>query len=537
MDQAIIKSPAAPSPSPPAAKPGRVAAAISSLVSVGVTGIVLAGLTGLLYWGHSTGWKLPAFSKLTGAVETEKDDWCEKHRVPQSICIECNPEKAPAAASFGWCTVHGVSNCPLEHPEVAELATPHAVTTADRDRALSALGFTDRVANNATCKLYEKRIQLASADVAKKCGIEVDTVKTGPIEECLDVHGDLMYDQTRLAHLSSRVHGSIWTVRKKVGDVVRKGEVLALVESTEVGKAKGEFLQAYAQAELRTKNWDALRSGVGTGSIPERDMREADTAAQEARIRLKSAQQALANLALPVSLDELRGLSQAALERRIQFLDLPADLTQTMDPSATPANLLPIITPQDGTVVMTQSVAGEMVDPTKVLFTVASLDPLWLMLDVHFEDVQYLHPGQSVHFRPDGSKVEPIGKIAWISPEADERTRTVKVRVHMDNADRSLVVRAFGCGRVVLREEKNAIMIPSAAVQWEGCCNVVFVQDKASNQPGALQIYHVRQVRLGVREGDKTEVIAGLLPGETIVTKGSGVMKSELLKHKIGAPD
>ncbi|HEV8060931.1 MAG TPA: efflux RND transporter periplasmic adaptor subunit, partial [Gemmataceae bacterium] len=394
-----------------------------------------------------------------------------------------------------------------------------------------------RTVNNPACKLYEKRIQLASAETAAKCGIEVDAVKVGPIEECLDVHGDLMYDQTRIVHLSSRVHGSLWAVRKKVGDVVRKGEVLALVEAAEVGKAKGEFLQAYAQAELKTKNWEALKAGAATGSIPERDMREADTNAQEARIRLKSAQQALANLGLPIKFEELAGLSQTALERRVQFLDLPAELTQTMDPAATPSNLLPITASLDGSVVMLQAVAGEMVDPTRVLFTIASLDPLWLMLDVHFEDVQYLHAGQNVHFHPDGAKTEPIGKIAWISPEADERTRTVKVRVQMDNADHSLVVRAFGCGRVVLRQEKNALLIPSEAVQWEGCCNVVFVQDKSSHSPDALQIYHVRQVRLGVREGGKTEIIAGLLPGEMIVTKGSGIMKSELLKHKIGAPD
>ena len=81
------------------------------------------------------------------------------------------------------------------------------------------------------------------------------------------------------------------------------------------------------------------------------------------------------------------------------------------------------------------------------------------------------------------------------------------------------------------------MLIPSEAVQWEGCCNVVFVQDKNSGSPDALQIYHVRQVRLGVREGGKTEIIAGLLPGEKVVTKGSGIMKSELLKHKIGAPE
>ena len=103
------------------------------------------------------------------------------------------------------------------------------------------------------------------------------------------------------------------------------------------------------------------------------------------------------------------------MERHVQFLDLPADLTQTLDPAVTPSNLLPITASLDGTVVMINAVAGESVDPTHVLFAVANLDPLWLMLDVHFEDVQYLHNGQAVHFRPDGAQDQTHRKKSRIS--------------------------------------------------------------------------------------------------------------------------
>ena len=172
---------------------------------------------------------------------------------------------------------------------------------------------------------------------------------------------------------------------------------------------------------------------------------------------------------------------------------------------------------------MRQAVKGEMVDPTRVLFTIASIDPLWLMLEVHFEDVERLRPGMPVFFLPDGSKTKSEGRISWISHEADEKTRPVKVRVDVDNHDGALVVRSFGCGYVVLRSDPKAILVPSEAIQSEGCCNIVFVKDKNSQKPEDLQIYHVRQVRLGSRTGAKTEILAGLLPGETVVTKGSGV--------------
>lgn len=509
------------------------------LLDWGVNLAVFAALAGVFYLGWRNDWKLDRLLGKATAEEEKKDDWCEKHRVPEAVCVECHPDLAPRVPDSGWCAVHGISNCPFEHPEVCRLATPHAFSSAEREQAARALAGTQQPANNPACTLYQRRIQLASEEVAKKCGIETALVKTGPLVEGLEVHGELSYDLTRLARLSSRVAGTLWNVRTQVGAKVRKGDVLALVEAAEVGRAKGEFLQAYAQSELKNKNWEAIRAFASTGAIPERDQREAETAAADARIRLKSAQQALMNLGLPVNLEDLRGLNAAALERRVHFLGLPADLISQLDQQTTPFNLLPVISPQDGSVTASQAVRGEVVDTTRMLFTIAILDPLWLMLEVRFEDVGRLHPGQLVSFEPDGSKTSSVGRITWISSEADDKTRTVKVRAQIDNKDHKLLAHAFGHGEVILREEPKAVLVPSDAVQWEGCCHIVFVEDRraAAKDKGRLLVYQVRQVRPGIRTGGQTEIIAGLCPGETVVTKGSGVLKGELLKHKIGAAD
>ncbi len=103
-------------------------------------------------------------------------------------------------------------------------------------------------------------------------------------------------------------------------------------------------------------------------------------------------------------------------------------------------------------------------------------------------------------FSSGRAETESLGHIAWISHEADEKTRTVKVRVDVqNNGSGTLVVHSFGCGRVVLRDEPNAILVPNDAVQSDGTCSVVFVKDRNSQKPMLLQIYHVRQVRLGGR--------------------------------------
>ena len=90
--------------------------------------IAVFGLLGALLWyGVQTGWTLPKLSTLLGSADKKNNDWCETHSVPESICIECKPDLM-SKRSFGWCAEHGVHDCPLHHPEVAELASLPTVT-------------------------------------------------------------------------------------------------------------------------------------------------------------------------------------------------------------------------------------------------------------------------------------------------------------------------------------------------------------------------------------------------------------------------
>jgi cobalt-zinc-cadmium efflux system membrane fusion protein len=140
-------------------------------------------------------------------------------------------------------------------------------------------------------------------------------------------------------------------------------------------------------------------------------------------------------------------------------------------------------------------------------------------------------------FRASESANEPDsqGTVGWISTDADDVTRTVKVRVDLKNADGRLRANTFGTGRIVLREEPKAIVVPSEAIHWDGTCNVVFVRDKNFMQSDAPKIFHVRSVRPGVKEGATTEIIAGLLPGEVIASKNSVVLEAQLKKSNMGA--
>src|SRR5262249_16447639 len=122
------------------------------------------------------------------------------------------------------------------------------------------------------------------------------------------------------------------------------------------------------------------------------------------------------------------------------------------------------------------------------------------------------------------------GEIEWISTEVDEKTRTVKMHAHVLNPGGLLRANSFGTGQVLVRVKPEAVAVPQEAVQADGKAHYVFVRaDEVTFQP--------RRVRPGLRHGGFVEVKGDLRPGAAVVTTGSHVLKTEVLKSKIGAEE
>ena len=188
-----------------------------------------------------------------------------------------------------------------------------------------------------------------------------------------------------------------------------------------------------------------------------------------------------------------------------------------------------------GAIVTADVVAGEVVSATNMLYTIADPRRLWLVLNVRPEDARYVTPRQVVRFKTDESPVETVGTVAWISPAVDEHTRTLRVRVELDNSDRKLRDKTFGTAHIVLREEPNAVTVPREALQSTADAQFVFVRDKNFLKKDSLKVFHVRQVRVGARDDQHVELLAGVLPGEVVATKGSAVLLAQLLRANLGA--
>ena len=530
--KATTSSPAPSEQQPVGSMPHRLA---GWLVRSIPTAIVLAVLAGLGWWGHHSGWALPKFSEVRGDAAALPDDWCEEHGVAESMCVECNPDQYPKRELHGWCKVHGVHECPLHHPDVAQLKSAAVIEPRDVARAERALKLRPRPENNPTCQNPGRRIQFASRDAATKAGVDVEPVLRSRVEELIRATGEIRYDETRIARLGSKAAGTVWRVEKQVGEQVQKGELLALIDAAGVGLAKAQLQQALAEWQFNSATFQRLKPLAESGATAPARLLEAESAVRTSWVRVRGAHQSLVNLGLPLPLENVRSLDESKLAARLHFLGLSRVTASELDPATTTSNLLPVTAPLSGIAVSRNVVAGEVVDTDKQLFTVADISQMWLRLNVPLEEAGYVAIGQKVQFTPDGASQPVTGAIDWTSTSADQKTRTVSVRATLQNPDGRLLNETFGVGTIVLREEPEAIVVPNEAVQWDGSCSVVFVRDTAWFEEKSPKLFYTRSVRVGAKTDEVTEVIAGVLPGEVIATVGSDVLRAQLLKNNLGA--
>jgi membrane fusion protein, heavy metal efflux system len=490
--------------------------------------IAFALLAGVFYFGHHTGWKMPKLAELFTAETGAAEDWCTDHLVPASICVECREGLLPKPPEFGFCRAHGVAECVICHPQLAQVTGEPRLPAYDTAQALALVARSE---NNSRNQLHYRLVQFATAASAEKAGVDVDVVGERKMTDAVTANGEIQFDPTRVAHLSSRAAGTVAHVYKIVGDEVAPGDVLALVDVAAVGQAKSALLQAIVDRALRQVRYEKLKAaGIG---VPGITVTEAKAAREEAEVNFISARQALVNLGLDVP-EEFDETDARKVADDLRYLGVPQALLATLPSSNRSANLISVQAPYEGVVVSSDSVVGEVVDAKDVLFTVADPRRMWLVLSVPQEDARYVRNGLPVTFQTDDGSQLAGGRISWVSSTIDERTRTLQARVVLENPTGALRDKTFGTGRIVLREEPRAVTVPRQAVQATTDATFVFVRDRDYLKPGAPKVFHVRQVRTGARDAAYVELLAGVLPGEVVATKGSPVILAQLLRGELG---
>ncbi|MGC3968022.1 MAG: efflux RND transporter periplasmic adaptor subunit [Pirellulales bacterium] len=264
----------------------------------------------------------------------------------------------------------------------------------------------------------------------------------------MTARGIVDFDPAYCAAVTNRCSGSIWRIFKEPGDEVRRGDLLAVIESGEAGKAKAGLLRTLARSELAEA--ELARKLKAASLLPERDLHAARAQQREARLQLFDDRQALVNLGFSLHLAELENLSDVERIRYMRLLDLPNELRSAPDADQLTANLVPLVAPLDGRVVRLNVTRGEAVhvNQARTLFVVADLHRLRVDLDVTPHDVARVALGAVMTFQPDGEGQDVSGRVTQVSPESDAQTQRVRVSARVSNPDGRLRLHAAGTGRI-----------------------------------------------------------------------------------------
>lgn len=307
-------------------------------------------------------------------------------------------------------------------------------------------------------------------------------IRTEPRSE-LRLLGRVDYDESSLRSVTAWTGGRIERLRVRVtGSPLRRGQVIATLYSPEVYAAMRELLQAGAAAKK-------LSGGLHSSA-------------------------ALAASALD------------AARERLRLLGVPDDEIARIERSGAAPRVVEIRSPFAGTVLERLVEEGDYVEPGSALFSVADLHKVWIQIEAYEPDLPYLRVGQEVVVVVESLPEEPlVGRVAFVDPVVDHRTRTARVRIEVDNREGQLrpgmfaeaIVRAEGDGA-------SSLVIPSTAPLFTGRRSVVYVEVPGMERP----TYELREVRLGQRSGPFYPVLAGLSEGEKVVSRGAFVLDADL---------
>ena len=357
-------------------------------------------------------------------------------------------------------------------------------------------------AKQEAAPLQSGLVQLTPEE-SSRIALEVVPVARGQFRASREFPATVQPNENELAEVTTLIRGRVMKVYVDVGQDVKKGMLLAMLHSTDLGAAESAYLKAGAklhEAELAYERARDLHDNkaVSLAELQRREaeMRTARAEARETRGRL-----------------DLLGVTRQEIERLDRAHTIKADV--------------PLRAPFDGRVIMRNITRGEVVETQQKLFTVADLSDVWVVGNVPEKDVQFIRKDQTVEVVAAAYPHAIFkGRITYISDVLDPATRTMRLRVTVPNPDMRLKPEMYALVRVYADPDPEALTVPLAAIQNGPAGQMVFVQRGANE-------FEPRPVKLGSEHGEVITVLDGVKAGEPVVTKGSFVLKSEMEHHKI----
>lgn len=341
-------------------------------------------------------------------------------------------------------------------------------------------------------------------DQRERFGIVVQTAGPGSLLDEVSLPGEIVFNEDRTVHIVPRVAGIAREVLMTVGDEVKAGEIIAVIESRELADAKSEYLAAVAREGLAERTF-VREKGLREKQVSsEQDYLESEQALAEARIGRRAAEQKLHAL----------GLSENAVKR----------LEDEHDESITRYE---IRSPIAGTVTEKHISLGESLEADAGIFTVVDMSSVWVNLTVYTKNLGAVRKDQEVNLRVDHSGAQARGKLSMVTPFVDESTRSATARVVLENIGGEWVPGTFVTGFIRTSEKNLPVVVPRNAVQNIEGRDVVFVEHEGA--------FEMSPVTVGRADRLNVEIVDGLEAGTPFAAEGAFQIKATVITSSLGS--
>ena len=334
-------------------------------------------------------------------------------------------------------------------------------------------------------------------------GIELAVAAPGKLHIRTRLFGDVLINQDRLAHVVPLVPGVVREVKKSLGDTVKAGEVMAVIDSRELAEAKAAFLAARQRWELAAGAFKREEELWKKKISAEQEYLDAGQALAEARIEMRTAEQSL----------HVLGLSEEVITKISEQHEGMA-LTRYA-----------ITAPIAGTVISRHITLGEKAHEDTDVFLVADLSTVWVDLNVPQKDLASIRKGQDVIISAGHGIPDLKSTVVYVSPVIDEQKRTGLARIEIANSSGDWKPGLFVTAHLTIDEIDVPLAVSRTAIQTLDNETIVFVQTSEGLEP--------RPVATGRSDRTHVEIVSGIAVGERYVTKGAFDLKAKIITSNL----
>lgn len=363
----------------------------------------------------------------------------------------------------------------------------------------TACGRGDQISTSDAATLSESQKPTVLQAAAL---VETGVVDYTGTKQDLTLAGKVAYGEDRYSKISSPLQGRVVEVRAHLGDRVKTGDVLLVVDSPDIAQAYSEYVKEDSDLQYATRSHELAKDLYENKALPLKDLKQAENELVKARAEFRRAKERLLSLRIPA--EELtKPLDKQKITSRFEMKSPLAGVV--VERAVTPG----------------QSVGG---DAGQVLFTVADLDMLQVVADVYERDLALVKEGQYAKVNVEAYPgVDFPATVAAIGDVVDPASRTIKLRAWVNNQEHKLKPEMFARLHLQIGEEARILAVPKEAVVEVDGKQYVYVVEDANR-------YVKREVKATSFTPGQMRILEGLTPGQRIVTKGAVLIKGQEVK-------